>query len=119
MWKAEKLHLPFMWFQAGRVCSKESERRRPSPSLPLLVCLTADLLASLYVCMWSSVGHMCLGIHGSLQQDAVYLTVYVYLGLARTVYIYTVYDCRFGDFPAKNTVYTPFIFMVLANPVYT
>jgi hypothetical protein len=43
----------------------------------------------------------------------------VRIGLARTVYIYTVYDCRVGDFPAKNTVYTPFIFMVLANPVYT
>jgi hypothetical protein len=26
------------------------------------------------------------------------------LGLARTVYIYTVYDRTFGDFPAKNTV---------------
>jgi hypothetical protein len=24
-------------------------------------------------------------------------------------YIYTVYDCKFGDFPAKITVYTPYI----------
>jgi hypothetical protein len=25
-------------------------------------------------------------------------------------YIYTVYDCIFGDFPAKNTEYTPYIY---------
>jgi hypothetical protein len=25
-------------------------------------------------------------------------------------YIYTVYDHIFGDFPAKNTVYTPYIY---------
>ena len=33
-------------------------------------------------------------------------------------YIYTVYDRIFSDFPAKNTVYTPYIYMVLANPTY-
>jgi hypothetical protein len=32
-------------------------------------------------------------------------------------YIFTVYD-RFDDFPAKNTVYTPYIHMVLANPTH-
>ena len=32
------------------------------------------------------------------------------VGLARTVYIYTVYDRIFGDFPAKNTAYTPYIY---------
>jgi hypothetical protein len=31
--------------------------------------------------------------------------------MAITVYIHTVYDRIFGDFPAKNTIY-----MVLANP---
>jgi len=31
------------------------------------------------------------------------------LGLAITVYIYNVYDLIFGDFPDKNTVYTPYI----------
>jgi len=31
------------------------------------------------------------------------------VGLART-YIYTVYDRIFGDVPAKNTVYTPYIY---------
>jgi len=30
--------------------------------------------------------------------------------------LYTVYDRIFGDFPAKNTVYTPYTFIVLANP---
>jgi len=24
----------------------------------------------------------------------------------------------FGDFPAKNTVYTPYIYMVLASPIH-
>ena len=33
-----------------------------------------------------------------------------FVGLARTVYIYTVYDRIFGDFPARNTVYTPYIY---------
>jgi hypothetical protein len=28
-------------------------------------------------------------------------------------YIYTVYDHMFGDFPAKDMVYTPYICMVL------
>jgi hypothetical protein len=36
--------------------------------------------------------------------------------------IYTEYDCTFGDFPAKNTVYTPYIptykCMVLVKPSY-
>jgi len=31
------------------------------------------------------------------------------IGLARTVYICTVYVCIFGDFSAKNIVYTPYI----------
>ena len=31
------------------------------------------------------------------------------LGLARSVYIYTVRDRKFGDFPAKNTVFAPYI----------
>ena len=35
-------------------------------------------------------------------------TSYV-LGMARTVYICTVYDRVISDFPAKNTVYTPYI----------
>jgi hypothetical protein len=48
------------------------------------------------------------------------------LGLARTVYyiytvcdriyIYTVCDRKFGDFPAKNTLHAPYIYMVPANP---
>ena len=33
----------------------------------------------------------------------------VYVGLARTL-TYTVYDRIFGEFPAKNTVYTPYIY---------
>jgi len=37
------------------------------------------------------------------------LTLHLYLGLARTVYTYTVYDHMYGDFPALNTVCTPYI----------
>jgi hypothetical protein len=47
----------------------------------------------------------------------VCVCVFLCVGLARTVYIYTVYDRMFGDFPARNTVYTP-ICMVMANPTY-
>ena len=32
--------------------------------------------------------------------------------------IHTVYDRIFGDFPAKNTVYTPSMYVVLANPTH-
>jgi hypothetical protein len=42
-----------------------------------------------------------------------------HIGLARTVYIYTIYDRIFDDFPAENTVYTPYIYMALANPKNT
>jgi hypothetical protein len=39
-----------------------------------------------------------------------------YVGLARTVYTHRIWRI-FGVFPAKNTVYTPYIYnMVLANP---
>jgi hypothetical protein len=31
-------------------------------------------------------------------------------GLAKTVYIYTVYDHMFGEFSAKNAVFTPYIY---------
>jgi hypothetical protein len=37
-----------------------------------------------------------------------------YVGLARTLYIHPV----FVGFSANNTVYTPYISMVLANPTY-
>ena len=44
--------------------------------------------------------------------------VFPFLGLAKP-YINTVYDRIFGGFPAKNTVYTPYIYtMVLANPIH-
>ena len=31
--------------------------------------------------------------------------------------MYTVYDRIFGDVPAKKTVYTPCMYMILANPI--
>jgi hypothetical protein len=33
--------------------------------------------------------------------------------------MFTIYDRMFGDFSAKNTVYTPYLCMVLANPTHT
>jgi hypothetical protein len=30
---------------------------------------------------------------------------HVYVGLAKTIYIYTIYDRIFGEFPAKNAIY--------------
>jgi len=39
-----------------------------------------------------------------------------YLGLAKTVYIHTVHDCKNGNFPAKIPQYTHRIYRVLANP---
>jgi hypothetical protein len=49
--------------------------------------------------------------------DAVYTGAYLY-GLTKLIYaqgwpepyMYSVYDRIFGDFPAKNTVYTPYIY---------
>jgi hypothetical protein len=32
--------------------------------------------------------------------------------------IYTLYMTIFGDVPAKSTVHTPYIYMVLANPAH-
>jgi hypothetical protein len=32
--------------------------------------------------------------------------------------MYSVYDCMYGNFPAKINVYTPYICMVLANPAH-
>jgi hypothetical protein len=46
------------------------------------------------------------------------LAVALYEGSAIIVHVCTVYDRICGYFPAKNTVYTPYIFMVLANPTY-
>ena len=43
----------------------------------------------------------------------------VHIGLARTVYTLTVSDRICGGFPAKNTVHTPCIYMVMANPMYS
>jgi len=40
------------------------------------------------------------------------------MGLTRTVYICTVYDCIFGGFLAKYTVHTPYICVALAKPMY-
>jgi len=34
----------------------------------------------------------------------------MHLGLARSVHIHTVYDRIFSNFPAKNTVNTPYIY---------
>jgi hypothetical protein len=40
-------------------------------------------------------------------------------GLARTLYIYAVYDRIYGDFPAKKIVYTPFAGICDSGQPYT
>jgi hypothetical protein len=63
------------------------------------------------------------------------MTVNLVISLPKTPYIHTVYDRKLGDFPAKNTTYTPYmtvdlvislpktphiprIYMMQANPIY-
>ena len=41
------------------------------------------------------------------------MTVYPVTSLPNT---HTVYDRTSGDFPAKNSIYTSYIYMVLAKP---
>jgi len=43
----------------------------------------------------------------------------IYIGLARTVYIYAVHARMFGNFPGKNTVYTPYIYGSGPPYIYT
>jgi len=40
----------------------------------------------------------------------------LFVGLAKTVYTYAMIDRIFEEIPTKNTVYAPYIHMVLANP---
>jgi len=60
---------------------------RPTSSTPAGVCLSVGSYAGMHPTMYS---------------------YYVY-GWPEP-YIYTIYDRIFGDFPAKNTVYTPYIY---------
>ena len=51
-----------------------------------------------------------------------YLTIPLVISLPKIPYIhrmYTVYDRIIGDFTARNTVYTPYIYMVLAKAIHT
>ena len=46
------------------------------------------------------------------------MTEHMVISLPKIPYIYTVYDRMFGDFPAKNTIYTPYMTecMVISLP---
>ena len=59
----------------------------------------AMVLHRLYVCICTFLSTLLYGIY-------IYIDI---LGWPKP-YIYTVYDCIFGGFPAKNTVYTPYIY---------
>jgi hypothetical protein len=61
----------------------------------------------------------------------LYMTVYLMISLPKLPYvhriciygwpesyIYTAYDRLYGDFPAKNTVCTPYMYLWLARTVY-
>ena len=64
---------------------------------------------------WGTIGglehkqHLC-----TCSSSRGYGTLVMYhwlcIGLARTVHIYTVYDRIFGDSPAKNTAYKPYLY---------
>ena len=88
--------------------------------------------ATLCVCVCVCVCTFSLSSLTTAVLCRVYLSIFVaqppiipsllcvtYIGLARTVYTYTAYDRMFGDFPAKITVYTSYIYMALAHPTQT
>jgi hypothetical protein len=43
----------------------------------------------------------------SCQKHCIHAYIYIYIHRI---------DCPFGDFPAKHTIYTPYVYMILANP---
>jgi hypothetical protein len=50
-------------------------------------------------------------MHARVGQNRIYtpyMTVYLMISLPKILYIYTVYDRIYGDFPAKNTLYVWF-----------
>jgi len=47
---------------------------------------------------------------GHISNEYVRHTMTSYVGLARTVCAHTVYDRIFGDVPAKNALYTPYVY---------
>ena len=58
-----------------------------------------------HVCMCVCVS-VCRTLLGTRCDRRLQIISYVYVGLARTVFIH----CVFGEIPAKNTVYTPYIY---------
>ena len=51
------------------------------------------------------IGHMCVPVKTSPIYKRIYTEGWP------EPYMHTVYDRMYGDFPAKNTVYTPYICM--------
>jgi len=59
---------------------------------------------TIYIWLWPTLTMPCITMYPTY--STLYPRYPSYLGLARTVYIHRI----FGDFPAKNTVYTPYIY---------
>ena len=84
----------------------------PWPTLNVSLVSSSFTPESITVCGKQSPEHASVAKHTTTTQTAILV------GLARTVYMYTVYDCILGDFPAKYNIHTPYVYvyMVLANP---
>jgi hypothetical protein len=59
--------------------------------------------------------HILISVHSRVRDPAQKPGAYITRSITYTwgcpePYVYTVYDRKFGDFPAKNTVYTPYIY---------
>jgi len=84
-WCVQRTELHCMW----------SMCRRVHACMHACVCVCVFVCACMYMCV------LCVNV-----SVRVCVCMYVYVGLARTVYIHRI----FGDFPAKNTVHTPYIY---------
>ena len=87
------------------VCVCESLKRQPI--LHMQMCLLEEQSKSLTV----AVQHQC-----SIQMHKSHFLMSAIDEGWPEPYEYAAYDRIFGDFPAKSTVYTSYVYMVLANP---
>jgi len=73
------------------------------------ICLILEFISTVQMGGVSTclAANTCIGTKSKVLNCDIYTLC---LRLARIVYIYTEYDHKSGDFPAKNTVYTPYMY---------
>jgi hypothetical protein len=76
---------------------------------------TSKITASMYTFHYRLLHALCVCRVGQNRIYAPYMAVYLVISPPKIPYIYTVYGRILGDFPAKNTVHTPYIHMVPAS----